>query len=74
MIWSLPVVAAAVSLASWFAIRAVAAAPPAIADTAIADTPTTIAVSCDAEIGDPSLRAMIGRFAETARAQNGTLP
>jgi hypothetical protein len=68
MIWSLPLVAAAVTLASWFGVRSGAAPPIASVDT------TMIAASFEAEIGDPRLRAMIGRFAETARAQNGTLP
>jgi hypothetical protein len=60
MIWSIPVVALVSTLASWLAVRVVAAPQTS--------TSTSIAAS-DAEIGDPSLRAMIGRFAESARAQ-----
>ena len=68
MIWSIPVVALASTLALFFGSRLAASGlstpPPAI-------VPATLAVSSGAEIGDPSLRALIGRFADSARAQNG---
>jgi hypothetical protein len=60
--WSIPIVV----LASWLAVRAIAASP-------VPTTPTAIAV-IDPEIGDPSLRSMIGRFAEAARARAGVNP
>jgi hypothetical protein len=69
MIWSIPVVALASTLALFFASRLatgdLAQANPAVAPSA------TIAASSGAEIGDPSLRALIGRFADSARAQSG---
>ena len=65
MIWSIPVVALASTLASWLAVRGLEVpAPPAI-------VPATLAASSGAEIGDPSLRALIGRFADSARVHNG---
>jgi hypothetical protein len=68
VIWSIPVVALASTLALFFGSRLAASGlptpPPAI-------VPATLAASSGAEIGDPSLRALIGRFADSARAQNG---
>ena len=68
MIWSIPIVALASTLALFFASRLAASRlatpPPAI-------VPATLAASSGAEIGDPSLRALIGRFADSARAGNG---
>jgi hypothetical protein len=64
MIWSIPVVALASTLASWLAVRGLAVPPAAV-------VVPTFAVSSGAEIGDPSLRALIGRFAASARAQSG---
>jgi hypothetical protein len=75
MIWSIPVVALVSTLASWLAVRVVAA--PQMESTsgaasssasALASSSSSIAAA-DTEIGDPSLRAMIFRFAESARAQ-----
>jgi len=68
MIWSIPVVALASTLALFFASRLAASGLPA-PPTAI--VPSTFAASSGAEIGDPSLRALIGRFADSARAQTG---
>jgi hypothetical protein len=73
MIWSIPVVALASTLALFFGSRLAASGlptpPPAIATVIL---PATLAAaSSGAEIGDPSLRALIGRFADSARAQNG---
>jgi hypothetical protein len=65
MIWSIPVVALASTLASWLAVRGLAVPPPP------AIVPTTLAASSGAEIGDPSLRALIGRFADSARVHSG---
>ncbi len=67
MIWSIPVVALASTLAGWLAIRpaAMPAAPP------LAITTSTIATTTVNEIGDRSLRALIGRFADSARAHSG---
>jgi hypothetical protein len=63
MIWSIPVVV----IASWLAVRALGASPvPSNAAPALAVT--------GAEIGDASLRSMIGRFAEAARARAGATP
>jgi hypothetical protein len=68
MIWSIPVVALASTLAGWLAVRpAGMPAAPALAVSAS----TTLAAASDVEIGDPSLRALISRFADSARAQNG---
>jgi hypothetical protein len=54
LIWSLPVVV----MASWLAVRALgASAAPSLA-------------VADSEIADSSLRAMIGRFADAARARS----
>ena len=57
MIWCIP----AVVLASWLVVRALGASPAPFAPAA------TMVVS-DNEIGDPSLRALIGRFADAARS------
>jgi hypothetical protein len=64
MIWCVP----AVVFASWLVVRALGASPapfPA-ATTALASERT--------EIGDPSLRALIGQFAEAARSAKGGSP
>ena len=66
MIWSIPVVALASTLASWLVVRGVDA-PVA---PALAVSGETVAATSDSEIGDPSLRALIGRFAESARTQH----
>jgi hypothetical protein len=65
MIWSIPVVALASTLAGWLVVRAgdAPAAPP------LAVTTSTVAAPSESEIGDPSLRAHIRRLAESARAQ-----
>jgi hypothetical protein len=68
MIWSIPVAALASTLALFFASRLAA---PDLAAPLSANVPATLAASSGAEIGDPSLRAMIGRFANSARAQSG---
>jgi len=72
MIWSIPIVALASTLALFFGSRLAASdlptPPPAIVSAIL---PATLAASSGAEIGDPSLRALIGRFADSARAHNG---
>jgi hypothetical protein len=58
LVWSFP----AVLLASWLAVRTLAASP---------DSPPAKASFCSAgtELSDPSLHRLIGRFAEEARDQ-----
>ena len=79
MIWSVPVVV----LASWLAVRALDASPaPAallVPETGLAvsqnesppEAQTQVAGHGfgDNEIGDPSLRAFIGQFADAARSE-----
>jgi hypothetical protein len=60
MIWSIPIVALASTLAGAVLVSRLGGRAP---------TPVGAAAAADAEIGDPSLRAMIGRFAQSARAQ-----
>jgi hypothetical protein len=60
MVWMFP----AILIASWLTVKGLAAsAQTPAAATALAST--------DGEIGDPSLRGLIARFAVAARAQTG---
>jgi hypothetical protein len=71
MIWSIPVVALASTLALFYASRLAARDLANPTFQFPASVRATLAASSGAEIGDPSLRAMIGRFADSARAQSG---
>lgn len=55
LVWTFP----AVLLASWLAVRTLAASPEPV--------PATKASAVNAELSDPSLHRLIGRFAEEAR-------
>jgi hypothetical protein len=64
IIWIYP----AVLIASWLAVRALAASPEA------ALSPAAVFTSAGAEIRDPSLKQLIARFAAVARASQHATP
>jgi hypothetical protein len=64
IVWTLPVVL----IVSWLAVRGLAASPPPTA-RALSASPSSLVVA-DRDVADPSLRRLIARFADAARARS----